>query len=47
VGVDEPVRRRSGRIQRRRVAHSVEVRQDLTGGLGGQLGADVAQPVKP
>jgi hypothetical protein len=47
VGVDEPVRGRSGRVQRRRVAHRIDVRQYLTGGLVGQLGTDVAQPVKP
>jgi hypothetical protein len=33
-------------VERRRVPHRVEVREDLAGGLVGQLGADVGQSME-
>jgi Amidohydrolase len=46
VGVDQPVRGGSRGIERRGVAHRIQVRHDLGGGLVGQLGPDIGQPME-
>ena len=49
--LQRPLRQQSGSsqggVQGGRVAHRVQVCHDLGGGLVGQLGADVGQPVEP
>ena len=47
VGIDKPVGGGPGGIQRGGIAHGINVGQHLAGGLVGQLGSDIAQPVKP